>query len=330
MVFLPVAALHALASAVVPGNLGIIRTQLFMHVTFKEQVMETTAQCGEISGESLLLTLVNADGIPVHPADVIVLAIGIVIAAQRATELVTSQQHRRALGEQQRAKKILLLAQAQHIDSGVARRAFDAEIVAIILAMAVLIFLAIDLVVPFTVADQIIEREAVVTGHKIDARGRTTSVAFENIAGTMQAPRELGQHAGITAPEAAHGVTIAIVPFTPTGRKAPQLIASRADVPRLRNQLDARQRRVLLHGVEEAAALIEAVRLPPEHGREIEPKAIDLHGDRPVAQTVHDQLHHARVHQIKRIAAACVIDVKALILRLQPVIGQIVDTTEGQ
>ena len=55
-----------------------------------------------------------------------------------------------------------------------------------------------------------------------------------------------------------------------------ELVAARADVPGLGDQLHARQHRVLAQRVEEAGAGIEAVRLAAERHAEVEAEAVDV------------------------------------------------------
>ena len=86
--------------------------------------------------------------------------------------------------------------------------------------------------------------------------------------------------------------------------------------------------RVLADGVEEAAALIEAVRLAAENGAEIEAETVDLHLGRPVAQRIQHHLQHARMRGVDRVSGAGVVDVVARLVRHRAVIGEIVDALE--
>src|SRR5207248_5291749 len=51
---------------------------------------------------------------PVVPGELVVLAPSVVVAELRASDLISAQQHRRALGEQQRCQEVALLLGAQH------------------------------------------------------------------------------------------------------------------------------------------------------------------------------------------------------------------------
>ena len=66
--------------------------------------------------------------IPVDPADLVVLAVGVVVAALRAIQLVARQQHRHALREEQRGQHVAHLAAAQRDDAPVVGRTFDAAV----------------------------------------------------------------------------------------------------------------------------------------------------------------------------------------------------------
>src|SRR5690606_3810258 len=73
------------------------------------------------------LALLRAE-IPVKPADLVVLAVGVVVAALGAPDLVAAEQHRYALRQQQRGDEIALLLGAQAPDLGVVRRPLDAAV----------------------------------------------------------------------------------------------------------------------------------------------------------------------------------------------------------
>ena len=95
----------------------------------------------------------------------------------RAAELVAGQDHRRAVREQQRRQQIALLPFARGADAGIVGRSFDAEIVAAIVGVPVLVVLAVGLVVALVVGDEIVEREAVMRGDEVDARPRAAGRA---------------------------------------------------------------------------------------------------------------------------------------------------------
>jgi hypothetical protein len=105
----------------------------------------------------------------------------------------------------------------------------------------------------------------------------------------------------------------------------PHLVAARSDVPRLGDKLHLREHRVLPAGVQESAALVEAVRLARQDGGQVEAEAVDAHLLRPVAQRIRHHLQHARMAEVHRVSGAGIIDVEALLVRQQPVVAQIID-----
>ncbi len=91
-----------------------------------------------------------------------------------------------------------------------------------------------------------------------------------------------------------------------------------------------REHGVLHDCVEEAAARVEAVRLPPEDRAEIEAEAVDVHLEHPVAQGIHDHLQHARMARVQRIPGAGVVDVVARLVGHRPVVRVVVDALERE
>ena len=124
-------------------------------------------------------------------------------------------------------------------------------------------------------------------------------------------------------------VAIAAIPLRPANRKVADLIAAGPDVPRLGDELDVRERRVLMNDVEERRELVDVVQLAREHRREVEPEAVDVHVIHPVAQRIHDELDRARVLHVETVAGAGEVRVEARIL-LEPVVRAIVDAAQRQ
>ncbi len=135
--------------------------------------------------------------------------------------------------------------------------------------MAVIVVFAIGVVVLLVIGDEIVQREAVMRRNEVDARPGLAAALVVDVAGAKKARGEVLRLAVVVLPIFAHAVAIFVVPFGPTGRKAADLIAARADIPGFADQLHASQRRILGDGVEEAAALVEAIGLAPR----IEPRS---------------------------------------------------------
>src|SRR4051812_3392165 len=93
--------------------------------------------------------------LPVKPTDLVVLTISIVVAVLCPTPLISAAEHRHALGKKECREKIAALLVAQLVNLRVIGRTFNAAIPRLIIVIAVLIFIVVQLVVFFVVADQI-------------------------------------------------------------------------------------------------------------------------------------------------------------------------------
>ena len=190
---------------------------------------------------------------PVEPVELVVLAVGVVVALLAAPELVAREQHRRALRQQQGGEEVAPLARAQLEDRRVVGRALDAAVPGQVVVVAVAVVLAVGLVVLVVVGHQVGEREAVVGGDEVDAGVRPPPGAPVQVGRAGEAARELADLAAVALPVGAHAVAIAVVPLRPAEREVAHLVAAVAEVPGLGDQLDAVEHRVLAHHVEEGA-----------------------------------------------------------------------------
>src|SRR5215831_3593013 len=150
--------------------------------------------------QQLLLLVIE---VPVEPADLVVLTVGVVVALLRATHLVAAEQHRHALREEQRGQQRALTTHAQVSDARVFRWTFDPAVPGIVVVGAVLVVLAVGLVVLVVVGDQVTQREAVMRGEEVDAAGGSASAQTIQVAAAAESVRQLGDLAWITLPEAA-------------------------------------------------------------------------------------------------------------------------------
>ncbi len=114
------------------------------------------------------------------------------------------------------------------------------------------------------------------------------------------------------------------------GRKVGELVALDADVPRLGDQLRVAQRRLRRDRFEERRVGAEAAVVPPEHRREIEAEAVDVHFLDPVAHAIDDQVAHRIVADRDRVAGAAAIDVLRRRFRLQPVVRRVVEAAQAE
>ena len=253
------------------------------------------AQFGQVADKGDEVLALFAEILPADPADVVVLAIGVVVASLAVADLVAGQDQRRTLRQQQTRKLISSQLTSQRNDIGIVGRPLMAAIVAVIVAGAVAIAFAIGLIVLLVVAEQVGERKTVMDGDVVDTGTRRAAVMVEQIGGGGHAARHFTDQAAFAAPVASHRRTVAIIPLRPLRGKRADLIAAEPEVPGLGDEFYRRQHRVLSHRGQEGGIAIEAVRLARQRGREVEAEAVDVAHLNPVAQRIHDHLQHARM-----------------------------------
>ena len=109
-----------------------------------------------------------------------------------------------------------------------------------------------------------------------------------------------------------------------------ELIAARAQVPRLGNQLHLREQRILPQELEERTDVVGLMQLATERRRKIEAKAVDVHFGRPIAERIHHHLERTRMAHVQRVAATGDVNVITWVILLEPVVSGVVDAAEGQ
>ncbi len=270
-----------------------------------------------------------ADALPVHPADLVVLAVGVVVAPLRAFDLVAHQQHRGAVAQHQRGDRGPAQAVAHGKHVLVVGRALDAAVPAQVVVVAVAVALLVRLVVLVVVGPEVHQREAVMGGDEVDAGPGPPAPVFEQRRRAQQSRRHVPAAVLVAPPIGAHAVAVGVVPLGPARREGAQLVAVRPDVPGLGDQLDRLQHGVLADRVEEDRAGVELLVVAPQRRGEVEAKAVDVALLDPVAQRVHDHLHHTRVAQVHGVAAAGGVIVVARVLG-QGVVACVVDAPERE
>src|SRR3954471_10549555 len=164
----------------------------------------------------------------------------------------------------------------------------------------------------------------------IDAGARTAPVVIEEVGGAGHPAAKFADQIAFAGPTAPQRAPKAIVPFRPHRREAADLIPTQADIPRLRDQLDGGENRVLLNGCKECGAAVETVWPAAQRSREVESEAIDVADLDPVAERVHDHLQNARMGEIERVSGAGEVVVITGFIRQQPIIRGVVDAAETQ
>src|SRR5687767_1573624 len=327
---LPVLLAHLVAGGVDPGH--VLDAELLIVVpghkarTPEDRVaLAKPDQLLDEADQALCAVVVH----PAQPGDLVVLAVGVVVAALAAAELVAGEDHRRALGEEQRRQHVLHLPLAQPAHRLVVGTPLGAVVPGAVVRMPVLVALAVRLIVLVVVGHEVHQREAVVRGNEVDARPGLTPATCEHVGRAAQARRERGGCC-FSAPVVAYCVAELVVPLGPARRKTADLVAARAAVPGLGDQLDLGEARVLHHRLHEAVVRVEAAWLARQDGAQVEAEAVDVHLLGPVAQAVAHHLDHHRVREIERVAGAGVVDVVALLVRHQAVVRGVVDALEGE
>src|SRR6185312_306288 len=162
--------------------------------------------------EDLLMLLQMA---PVVPGGWVILAVGVVIAPLRAAKFVPSQQHRHTPRDEQRQQKIPDLPLAHGLYCSILRVSFDAVVVAEILLGPVAIAFAVGVIVLATEAHQIVESEAIVTGHEIDTALGALARFRIDVGAAADPARKRTEHGIVATPEAAHVIAVAAIPLRP-------------------------------------------------------------------------------------------------------------------
>src|SRR6185437_7252239 len=115
----------------------------------------------------------------------------------------------------ERQQEILDLLDPRVLDGRIVGWPLDAEIFAVVLVGSVLVSLAIRLVVLLLVRHEIVQREAVVRRHTVDAALRRLPGVLIQIGASREPARKEAAHPGIAPPELPHVISIPAVPLRP-------------------------------------------------------------------------------------------------------------------
>ena len=268
--------------------------------------------------------------VPVHPRQRRVLAVGVVVAVLGAAALVTGRDHRQAGGDDHGRHHVPGLTVPQGVDHRVLGLAFDAAVPGSVVVGAVPVGLAVRPVVLDVVGDHVAQREPVVGGDEVDAGRRPATVAVEDVGRSGQPLTHLRDPVAVASPEVPDVVAEPVVPLAPVATEAADLVAVRAEVPRLGDDLDPAQHRIVAEQLQERVVQVDLVLLVADQRRhQVEAEAVHAHLGDPVAQRVGHQLQHPRLGGVHRVAAAGDVVVGAQVAR-QPVVAGVVDPPEGE
>src|SRR5262249_26458276 len=142
---------------------------------------KASAQRSHVADEIGEIVTIALQTFPADPAGLVVLAIGVVVAALRVADLIAGEKQRRALRQQEAGQLVFAQASAQRDDGRIVARALVAAIVAVIVVGAVAIVFAVGLVVLLVVAEQVGKGESIVDGDVIDAGMGLAAVMIEQV-----------------------------------------------------------------------------------------------------------------------------------------------------
>src|SRR4051794_11652016 len=194
---------------------------------------------------------------PVKPTEFVVLTISIVITLLCPTPFISAAEYRHPLGKKQCGEKIAALPVAQIINLRIIARTFNAAIPRLIIVIAVAIFVVVQFVVLFVVADQVDQCKSIVDCNEVDARVRPSPVVLIEIGASGEPIGHVTNASFVAFPKAPDRVSVFPVPFRPRRGKVADLVAAFSHIPRLCDQLHLRKHRVLLNYLEKRMQCIE-------------------------------------------------------------------------
>ncbi len=180
------------------------------------------------------------------------------------------------------------------------------------------------------VADEILQREAIVCRDEIDTGVGFAAAGFVKIGRAGKAPGEVADQPPIALPIRSHGVAVFVIPFVPARGKVTHLVAAAAQIPGLCDQFDLRQQGVLPNGVEERSEAIHIEQFAGQGRGQVETKPVDVHLLYPVSEAVHQQLQNPRMLEVQRVSGSREVHVEPWVIGHQSVVGSVVQPAETQ
>src|SRR5689334_16407395 len=107
--------------------------------------------------------------VPALPRELVVLAIGVVIALLRTPHFVAVEDHGHALRKRERGHEVAHLPRPQLADTLILRRPFHPTVPAAVVVVAVAVLFAVRLVVLLVVRNKVPQGEAVMCRYEVDA-----------------------------------------------------------------------------------------------------------------------------------------------------------------
>ena len=200
--------------------------------------------------------------------------------------------------------------------------------------MPVAVVFPIGLVVALGVADQIAQGKAIMRRDEVDAAVGATPARHKHIAGAGQPTCHVTPATALLQPKAALGVAVAVVPLKPARRKAPQLVAPRADVPGLGNHQAGAEHRVSGDGLQQGRIGLKSalyrVAATGQHRRQVKAKTVHAKFKHPAPQALQHSALHQRLLKVDTVTAAGPVGIAVARLRQQVVVQRVVDAAQRQ
>src|SRR5690606_24956070 len=136
------------------------------------------------------------------------------------------------------------------VNLGVIGRTFDSTVRAMVVVGPVAILLAVGLVMLGVVRHEGVAWDPVVGRRMVDAGMGVAAAPFVVVAAPHHPGSELRKDPAVTPPEAADAIAVLAVPLAPQDGEVPHLVTATSQIPRLGDQLDLRDDRVLVNNVE--------------------------------------------------------------------------------
>src|SRR5258707_6437763 len=125
------------------------------------------------------------------------------------------------------------------------------------MAVSVAIVFAVRFIVLVVVGDQVVQREAIVNGNKIDTGPRRFALMLIQIRTAGKTIGKLRQDTVVSLPIAADTVSVFPVPFRPRHRKLANHVTTFAEVPGFRDEFHLRKNRILYKDIEKTGIRVD-------------------------------------------------------------------------
>ena len=152
---------------------------------------------------------------PIKPADLVILAVGVVVAVLRPPGFVSHQYHRYTQRQQVEGEKILDLAHPQPFHLWIVRRSLNTTIPAQVVVCAIPVVLFICLVVLLVIRNQVVQREAIMRGYEVNALLRLPVLMPVQVGAGQETVRHLDNCVGVAFKETAYVIPELTVPLLP-------------------------------------------------------------------------------------------------------------------